>query len=152
MYNRAVRETTAIFDTAQSDLAGRRAWIEKRQRDGFPVLVALIDGALAGFASFGEFRAGEGYRSTVGNLIYVDPAQQRTGIGRALLTALVDRARVSGKHSILAEIAAENLGSIALHRALDFREVGRLPQAAEKFGSWHDLVFFQIILNERGPS
>ncbi len=65
MYNYAVRETTAIFDTGESDLAGREAWLADRQGGGFPVLIAEIDGAIVGFASFGEFRAWDGYRFTV---------------------------------------------------------------------------------------
>lgn len=148
MYNYAVRETTAIFDTMPSDLAGRQAWLAKRQGEGFPVLVAEIDGAIVGFASFGEFRAWDGYRFTVEHSIYVDPQRQRTGIGRALLTALIERARASGKHAMMAGIAAENAGSIALHHALGFREVGRLPQVAEKFGRWLDLVFLQLLLDD----
>jgi L-amino acid N-acyltransferase YncA len=150
MYNYAVRETTAIFDTTPSDLAGREAWLAKRQGDGFPVLVAELDGAVAGFASFGEFRAWDGYRFTVEHSVYVDPMRHREGIGRTLLAALIDRARATGKHAMMAGIAAENAGSIALHQALGFREVGRMPQVAEKFGRWLDLVFLQLILDDRG--
>lgn len=148
MYNYAVRETTAIFDTRTSDFAGRQTWLAKRQGDGFPVLVAEMGGAVVGFASFGEFRAWDGYRRTVEHSIYVDPARHRAGIGRALLSALIERARASGKHAMMAGIAAENAGSIALHEGLGFREVGRLPQVAEKFGRWLDLVFLQLLLDD----
>ena len=78
-----MRETTAIFDTTPSDLAGREAWLAKRQGDGFPVLIAEIDGAIAGFASFGEFRAWDGYRFTVEHSIYVDPTRHRRDRPRA---------------------------------------------------------------------
>ncbi len=149
IYNFAVRETTAVFDDRPSDLAGREAWLEKRRTDGFPVLIAEVDGAVAGFASFGEFRAWNGYRATVEHSIYVDPARHRLGIGAALLGALVDRARAAGKHAMIAGVAAENAGSIALHRSLGFREVGRLPQVAAKFDRWLDLVFLQLILDDR---
>ncbi|QDZ09078.1 N-acetyltransferase [Sphingomonas panacisoli] len=149
MYNYAVAETTAIFDTRLSDLAGREAWLAQRRADGFPVLIAEIDGAIAGFASFGEFRAWDGYRFTVEHSIYVDPARHREGIGRALLAALIDRAQAAGKHAMMAGIAAENHVSLALHQALGFREVGRIPQVAEKFGRWLDLVFLQLILDGR---
>ena len=135
MYNYAVRETTAIFDTGESDLAGRAAWLVARQGAGFPVLVAEVDGVVAGFASFGDFRAWEGYRFTVEHSIYVAPARHREGIGRALLLALIGRAREAGKHAMVAGIEAGNAGSIALHRALGFREVGRMPQVAEKSGA-----------------
>jgi phosphinothricin acetyltransferase len=149
MYNEAVRETTAIFDTGESDLAGRETWLAKRQEAGFPVLIAEVDGAFAGFASFGEFRAWDGYRFTVEHSIYVDPARHREGIGRALLAALIERARAARKHAMVAGIEASNSGSIALHVALGFEEVGRMPQVAEKFGRWLDLVFLQLMLDDR---
>lgn len=149
MYNYAVRETTAIFDTGESDLAGCEAWLADRQGGGFPVLVAEIDGAIAGFASFGEFRAWDGYRFTVEHSIYVAPDRHRAGIGRALLAGLIERARAAGKHAMVAGVEAGNAGSIALHRALGFQEVGRMPQVAEKFGRWLDLVFLQLLLDDR---
>ena len=149
MYNYAVRETTAIFDTGESDLPGRAAWLEKREGAGFPVLIAEIDGMIAGFASFGEFRAWDGYRFTVEHSIYVAPDRHREGIGRALLAALIERARAAGKHAMVAGVESGNTGSIALHRALGFREVGRMPQVAEKFGRWLDLVFLQLLLDGR---
>jgi L-amino acid N-acyltransferase YncA len=149
MYNYAVRETTAIFDTEESDLASREAWLAKRQGDGFPVLIAEIGGAIAGFASFGEFRAWHGYRFTVEHSIYVAPDRHREGIGRALLVELIRRARAAGKHAMVAGVEASNAGSIALHAALGFQEVGRMPQVAEKFGRWLDLVFLQFMLDDR---
>lgn len=152
MYNYAVRETTAIFDTTPSDLAGREAWLAQRQSDGFTVLVAEVNGAVAGFASYGDFRAWDGYRFTVEHSIYVDPARHREGIGHALLAALIERARAAGKHAMIAGIEAGNAGSVALHASLGFREVGRMPQVAEKFGRWLDLVFLQLLLDDRaGP-
>ncbi|THD35216.1 MAG: N-acetyltransferase family protein [Sphingomonas sp.] len=149
MYNYAVRQTTAIFDTGESDLAGREAWLARRRDAGFPVLIAEVDGTIAGFASYGEFRAWDGYRFTVEHSIYVSPARHREGIGRALLAALIERARGAGKHAMIAGIEAGNAGSIALHSALGFREVGRMPQVAEKFGRWLDLVFLQLLLDDR---
>lgn len=149
MYNHAVRETTAIFDTGESDLAGREAWLAKRQGSGFPVVIAEIDGVVSGFASFGEFRAWDGYRFTVEHSIYVAPDRHREGIGRALLIVLIERARAAGKHAMIAGVEASNAGSIALHVAVGFREVGRIPQVAEKFGRWLDLVFLQLLLDDR---
>lgn len=149
IHNHAVRNTTAVWNEAESDLAGREAWLAARALAGFPVLVAEISGALAGYASFGEFRAWDGYRFTVEHSIYVDPARHRAGIGRALLEALIERARAMGKHAMVAGVEAGNAGSIALHASLGFREVGRLPQVGSKFGRWLDLVFLQLTLDDR---
>lgn len=149
IYNHAVSSTTAIWNDAESDLAGREAWLAARAAAGFPVLVAEVDGAVVGYASFGDFRAWDGYRFTVEHSVYVDPARHRGGIGRALLASLIERARATGKHAMIAGIEAGNGGSLALHHALGFREVGRLPQVGAKFGRWLDLVFLQLTLDDR---
>lgn len=149
IHNHAVLSTTAVWNESESDLAGREAWLTAREASGFPVLVAEIDGTVAGYASFGDFRAWDGYRLTVEHSIYVDPARHRAGVGRALLAALIGRARSMGKHAMIAGIEAGNEGSIALHRACGFREVGRLPEVGAKFGRWLDLVFLQLTLDDR---
>lgn len=149
IYNHAVLATTAVWNEGESDLAGREAWLAGRVAAGFPVLVAEIDGAVVGFASFGDFRAWDGYRFTVEHSVYVDPAHHRCGVGRALLETLIARARAAGKHAMIAGIEARNAGSIALHRSLGFREVGRLPEVGTKFGQWLDLVFLQLMLDDR---
>jgi phosphinothricin acetyltransferase len=56
------------------------------------------------------------------------------------------RASALGKHVMIAGIDAENLPSIRLHEQLGFEEVGRLPEVAQKFGRWLDLIFLQHAL------
>ena len=77
------------------------------------------------------------------------PAGGGGGIGAALLTALIDRARALGKHVMVAGIAAENTGSIRLHERMGFRQTGHLPQVGAKFGRWLDLAFLQLVLDDR---
>jgi len=78
--------------------------------------------------------------------VYVNDAFHRAGIGRLLLTALIERARANGVHVLVGGIAAENAASIALHAALGFEEVARMPEVGQKFGRWLTLVFMQKIL------
>lgn len=149
IYNHAVTETTAVWNDIATDLAGREAWLAARRAAGFPVIVAESEGRVAGFGSFGEFRAFPGYRHTVEHSVYVDPDRHRRGIGRALLLALIERARGMGKHAMIGGIEAGNAASIALHEELGFRRVGLLPQVGTKFGRWLDLAFLQLTLDDR---
>src|SRR5579864_4938864 len=71
IYNDAVLKTTAIWNDAIVDLDNRRQWFEGRRRQGYPVLVATSGDAVIGYASFGDFRAFDGYRFTVENSVYV---------------------------------------------------------------------------------
>ena len=99
IHNHAVLSTTAVWNEGESDLAGREAWLAARAAAGFPVLVAEIAGAVAGYASFGDFRAWDGYRFTVEHSVYVDPALHRAGVGRALLEALIEPNSAAGSTS-----------------------------------------------------
>ena len=150
IYNDAVAHTTAIWNDTTVDATNRREWIAARQAAGFPVLVA-VDGAgeTAGYASYGPWRAFEGYRFTVEHSVYVHAERRGRGLGHALMERLIAHAREAGVHVMVAGIEAGNAGSMALHSRLGFAEVGRLPQVGTKFGRWLDLVFLQLALDER---
>lgn len=149
IYNDAVLKTTAIWNDTQVDLDNRVAWLTDRQRTGYPVLVAVQDGQVLGYASFGDWRAFDGYRHTVEHSVYVRADQRGAGIGRALMLALIERARALGKHVMVAGIESGNLGSIRLHEKLGFTQSGFLPQVGTKFGKWLDLTFLQLLLDDR---
>lgn len=150
IYNDAVVNTTAIWNEHQVDAANRRAWLTERQGQGYPVLVAADAlGDVVGYAAFGDWRAWDGYRNTVEHSVYVRADQRGAGIGKALMLALIDRARAIGKHVMVAGIEAGNIGSIRLHERLGFTQVGLLPQVGMKFGRWLDLAFLQLTLDAR---
>lgn len=150
IYNDAVLHTTAIWNEQTVDTANRMSWLADRNKAGYPVLVAVNEaGDVLGYASFGDWRAWDGYRYTAEHSIYVRADQRGQGIGEVLLRALVERARSSGKHVLVAGIEAKNDASIRLHHKLGFEQVGYLKQVGAKFGRWLDLVFLQMILDAR---
>jgi L-amino acid N-acyltransferase YncA len=143
IYNYAAINTTAVWTDGPADLDSRRDWIRARQQAGYPVLVAMKGRDVVGFASFGDFRPFPGYRHTVEHSVYVDERHHRAGIGRSLVTALIERATTLNKHAMIAGIDAANTGSIGLHASLGFIEVARMPEVGCKFGRWLDLVLMQ---------
>ncbi len=143
IYNDAVVNSVAIWNDAVVDLANRRQWFGARVAQGFPVLVAAAEGTAIGYASFGDFRAFDGYRFTIEHSVYVASEARRRGAASALIAALVERARELGKHVMIGGIAGENEASIRLHRKLGFVESARMPEVGFKFGRWLDLVFMQ---------
>lgn len=150
IYNDAVANTTAIWNERLVDLDDRRAWAAARRAAAYPILVAVADdGAVLGYASFGDWRAFEGYRHTVEHSVYVDRTRRGGGVGTALMRALIERARGLRKHVMVAGIEAENAVSIRLHEALGFERVGLMPQVGTKFGRWLDLAFLQLRLDDR---
>jgi phosphinothricin acetyltransferase len=143
IYNDVIATTTAVYTETLDDLAGRQAWFEARRRAGYPVLVADEAGGVVGFGSFGDWRAWPGYAATVEHSVHVDAACRGRGVGRAVVSALVERALGLGKHVILGAIDADNAASLALHERLGFERAGRHREVARKFGRWLDLVFVQ---------
>ena len=77
--NDAILNTTSSWNVHPTTLEARRQWLADRQAAGLPVLVSVIDGQVAGFGSYGSFRAWEGYALTVEHSIYVDAAFRRRG-------------------------------------------------------------------------
>jgi len=150
IYNDAVTRTTAIWNDSTVDHANRVAWLRDRQKAGYPVLVAIGDDEFVlGYASFGDWRAFDGYRHTVEHSVYVRSDQRGKGIGRALMEALIVRARSIGKHVMVAGIEANNADSIQLHEKLGFEHVGHLKEVGMKFGAWLDLAFMELTLDAR---
>lgn len=150
IYNDAVLHTTAIWNESPVDEADRSAWLTDRQRRGYPVVVAVgSNSSVLGYATFGEWRAITGFRATVEHSVYVRADQRGKGIGRALMNELIDRARAMNLHVLVAGVDAQNDASIALHERLGFTRTAYMPHVGAKFGRWLDLVFLQLILDDR---
>ena len=123
-----------------------------RRRDvardnGLPYLVAELDGVVRGFAYASPFRTRSAYRYSVEDSVYVGPDALGAGIGSALLAALIERCTERGFRQMVAVIGdSANLGSIRLHEAFGFRQVGTLNALGFKLGCWVDVVILQRAL------
>ena len=149
IYNHAVRHTTAIFNEHEVDAQNRIDWMQGREAAGFPVLVLEEGGEAVGYASYGPFRPHDGYRATVEHSVYIRSDLRGGGRGKALMAALIDRAKAQGMHVMVGGIEASNEASIELHERLGFERVGVMAQVGQKFGRWLDLLFMQLRLDDR---
>jgi phosphinothricin acetyltransferase len=146
IYNDAVLNTTAIWNDTVVDLDNRKAWFDARMSRGFPVLVAEKDGAIAGYASYGDWRAFDGFRHTVEHSVYVHKNGRGSGVGKLMMRALIDCAAERGIHVLVGCVEAENIASIRLHESLGFRHAGRFSEVGIKFGRWLDLTCLELKL------
>ena len=147
IYNDAVLNTTAIWNEQPVDLANRLAWFTARQAQRAPILVAVENHEVTGYASFGDWRPFEGFRYSVEHSVYVRNDQRGKGLGPRLMQTLIERARAGGKHVMVAAIESGNQASLRLHERLGFSTTGQMPQVGIKFGRWLDLTFMQLTLN-----
>ncbi len=145
IYNHEVENTTATMDLVPRSLADQEQWISDRS-GAFATIVAEVDGLVVGFAAFSPYKERAAYRPTVEDSVYVRRDLGGRGIGKALLTALIDVAASSGFHSMMARIEASGAASRALHTACGFREVGVEVEVGRKFNRWIDMVLMQRLL------
>ncbi|MGA1801078.1 GNAT family N-acetyltransferase [Rhizobium sp. HT1-10] len=148
IYNHAVEHTTAIWNETLVDVDNRRQWWSARTAKAYPVLVAERDGKVAGYASYGDWRAFDGYRHTVEHSVYVEKDARGFGIGEQLMRALIARAAAGGIHVMIAGIEAQNAASIRLHEKLGFRTVGTFSEVGIKFGRWLDLTCMELRVSQ----
>ena len=145
IYNHEVEHTTHTFDLVPRTLEEQQAWLQDRS-GALGVLVAEIDGQVVGFSSLSEYRPRAAYRTSVESSVYVNETMRGRGVGRRLLHDLVDLAKASGFHTMVARIAGEHEASVKLHEAVGFATVGTEREVGRKFGNWLDVVVMQRML------
>ena len=147
IYRPAVVSGTASFELSapdEAELARRMASVIDAS---FPYLVAEVGGKVTGYGYLGAYRPRPAYAWSVENSIYVAPDAQRAGVGRALLSALVDIATKRGSRQMIAVIGdSGQRGSIGLHRAAGFTFCGTVHAVGFKNGRWLDQVLMQRAL------
>jgi L-amino acid N-acyltransferase YncA len=146
VYRPAVEATVATFEEvapAPEEMADRMRGILGRT----PWLVAADEaGAITGYAYASPHRERAGYRWSVDISVYVDPAHQGRGIGRALYDVLLDLLRRQRYLNVFAGIALPNEPSVSLHRAVGMATIGVYPQVGWKHGRWVDVAWFGMRL------
>lgn len=147
IYAEAVTHGSASFELTapgESEMAARHAALVEA---GHVYIVATLDGAVAGYAYTSAYRPRPAYGATVENSVYVRPDLHRMGVGRALLSRLIEEAGARGFRQMVAVIGdSANQGSVMLHERLGFRLVGTLRSVGWKHGRWLDTVLMQRAL------
>ena len=138
--------TFEIDPPTTADMTTRRAEVLAR---GLPWLVAERGGAVLGFAYANWFKPRPAFRFSAEDSVYVADNARGQGVGRALLAQLAVQAQAAGVRKLLAVIGdSANAGSIGLHRALGFSEIGVVRSAGWKLGAWRDLVLMEKSLGD----
>jgi L-amino acid N-acyltransferase YncA len=150
IYAHHVLHGTGTFETtppSEAEMAARRSDVLAK---GLPFLVAEDDrGQVLGFAYCQWFKPRPAYRFSAEDSIYLRRDALGRGIGRQLLEALSLQARQAGLRKLIAVIGdSANAGSIGVHRALGFSQVGVIASCGWKFGRWLDIVLMEKTLGE----
>ncbi len=108
-----------------------------------PRLVARVGDEVAGWAALSPVSGRCVYAGVAEVSVYVDAAYRGAGLGRALLTALIEGAEQRGLWTLQAGIFPENVASVRVHLACGFREVGRRERIGRRAGVWRDTLLLE---------
>ena len=145
IYNLEVTTATSTFDMVPRTLAEQEAWLDARS-GAFSAVVAVDGSDVVGFASLSPYKERAAYRTTVEDSVYVARDRGGQGIGRLLMDHIVEVARTSGFHAVMARIEASGTASRALHAACGFELVGIERQVGRKINRWLDVAVMQRLL------
>jgi L-amino acid N-acyltransferase YncA len=143
IYAHHVLHGTASFDTDPPSVDFWRHKIGDIAGKGWPILIAEIDGDVAGYAYATQFRDRPAYAASCEDSIYVAPDRVGQGVGTALLSALIEAAREYGFEQMIAVIGGAEPASVALHEKAGFVEAGRMRNVGRKFGRVLDTLYMQ---------
>jgi L-amino acid N-acyltransferase len=146
IYNEQVLNATATFDIEVRSMDAQREWV-KQFEPPYLLLVAENDREVVGWGCLHPFGGKPGYRFTTENSVYVRSDLRRSGVGKALLEALVEAGAANGFHTIIARIAGDNPASVRLHESLGFEHIGHEREVGRKFDRWLDVVIMQRMLS-----
>lgn len=143
--------TTAIsFETAvplQKDMEGR---IEKCLQK-FPWMICEVDNSIAVYVYGSVHREREAYQWTCESSIYMDEEFRGKGLGILLYQTLFKLLKQQGFVNVYGGITLPNNASIKLHEKCGFVHFATYDNVGYKFGSWHKVGWWRLLLNEYHP-
>jgi L-amino acid N-acyltransferase YncA len=145
IYNGEIANGYATFDIEPKPLEDFLQWLDEAASP-FCFLVAEDAGKIVGWGLLKPFRTRAAYRFTVEDSVYVLPEYQWRGVGRAILTRLVELAREAGFHTLLAGISVPNEASERLHASVGMEKIAHEREVGYKFERWIDVVWYQMML------
>ena len=149
LYAEIVQETAISFESRSPSHEQAAIWMISTMKR-HPWLIADIEGKFAGFAYAGDHGRHPAYRWTCDTSVFVHPDHRGKGVGEALYRELIHYMVRLGFASALASITLPNPASIRLHEKLGFNSVGIMEKVGYKLGSWHDVGWWRLTLQDLG--
>lgn len=145
IYNNYVLNSDATFETSALSVEEIRARFEKIS-EKFPYYVYEEGGEVLGFCYAHFWKERAAYCHSWELAIYVASGHTTQGIGKKMLSKLIEESRVLGCHALIACITKTNTASIALHEKFGFKKVSDFVQVGKKFGKFIDVVDMELLL------
>jgi len=147
IYNEAVENTAATFDTEPRTMEKQKEWWAKHKKN-HPVFVSEEDGKITGWASLSPWSDRCAYDTTVEVSVYIHKDFRGRGIGSKLLEIVTLEGAKAGNHTVLSRITEGNETSIHLHEKLGYKHVGVMKEVGFKFGKFLDVNMMQLVYDK----
>jgi L-amino acid N-acyltransferase YncA len=138
IYKQGIATQNATFET---ESPGWESWNAKHHSHSR--LVARNHQNIVGWAALSPVSTRRVYAGVAEVSIYVAETARGKGLGKALLGALIEQSEQNGIWTLQAGIFPENVASIALHKSLGFRQVGRREKIGQLHGVWRDVILLE---------
>jgi L-amino acid N-acyltransferase YncA len=112
------------------------------------VAMDAVTGAVLGWVAISATSGRPVYAGVVEHSVYVHRGARGRGVGRLLLSTLIESTEAAGIWTIQSGVFPENTASIALHQSVGFRIVGRRERLGQQHGRWRDI----LLLERRSPA
>lgn len=142
-----INRTTNIYEYLPRTLEEQIQQLEDKLKKGFPILVAETNNEVVGFGYYSEFRTRPAYQFTIEHSVYISNQYHNKGIGKILLSELIQLAKKQNKNTMIAVIDSENQNSVVFHQKAGFKTVGIIEQSGYKFDRWLNSVIMQLLLH-----
>ena len=149
IYNDAIKNTTATFDTEIKSVENRLKWFNDHDSK-HPIIVAELKGKVIGYASLSPWSDRCAYESTAEVSVYIDKNFRGNGTGKKLLEVITLEGVKCGLHNILSRISEGNASSIHIHELMGYEHIGVIKQAGKKFGKYLDVHMMQKLIGNTG--
>lgn len=144
IYNEAVQNTTATFDTEPRTIEKQMEWWGMHKKN-HPVFVAEEKGKITGWASLSPWSDRCAYDTTVEVSVYIHKDFRGRGIGSRLLEIVTLEGGKVGNHTVISRITEGNGSSIHIHEKLGYTHIGVMKEVGFKFGKFLDVFMMQYV-------
>ncbi len=151
IYNEAILTTDATFDTELKTMSEQKVWFSDHGPRN-PILVALSDGIVCGWASLSKWSTRCAYADTAEISVYVKESYRGQSVGQRLMKKILDEGKKVGLHTVLSRITGGNTISIHLHEKFGFSHIGIMKEVGRKFDKILDVYMMQKIYHTKTRS
>lgn len=145
IYNQGIEDRVATLETELRAPEERAQWLASRDAR-HPVLVAEAGSRVVAWGSLNVYNPRAAYRFVADFSIYVERSFRGKGVGRVLLTRLIELAREHDYHKMVLSAFPTNTGGMALYERMGFRTVGIFEQQGLLDGRWVDTIIMEKLL------